>query len=114
MTSATTVSCHLYEAVPVSYPERGKPPCLPFGLSLQCTHPTILTNKLSFICTMSIAPASTMRPGSILDVALAEYRKNEDLLSHQLAIELQNCDSVDDILAILQRQVNTLEQLILG
>ena len=59
----------------------------------------------------SIAPASSMHPGSILDVALTEYRKNEDLISHPLATELQRCDSVDAILAILQRQANTLEQL---
>ena len=55
-----------------------------------------------------------MQPGaSILDDALNKYQKNtgQDLRSHPLAIELQSCDSVDGILAILQRQANTLEQL---
>ena len=52
-----------------------------------------------------------MHPGSILDVALTEYRKNEDIISHPLATELQRCDSIDTILAILRRQANTLEQL---
>jgi hypothetical protein len=60
----------------------------------------------------SQAPNSSLHPISILDVALNEYRKNtgNDLLSHPLAIELQHCDSVDGILAILQRQANTFEQ----
>ena len=59
------------------------------------------------------ALASSSHLGSILDVALNNYRKNtgNDLLSHPLAIELQRCDSVDSILSILQRQANTLEQL---
>ena len=54
-----------------------------------------------------------MHRESMLDVALTEYRKNtgKDLLSHPLAIELQRCDSVDGILAILQRQANMLERL---
>ena len=34
-----------------------------------------------------------------------------DLLFHPLAVELQRCDCVDDILAILQRQASTIEQL---
>ena len=58
------------------------------------------------------APSSSSHPGSVLDVALTEYRKNtgKDLLSHPLAIELQRCDSIDGILAILQRQTNTFER----
>ncbi|KAF8269894.1 hypothetical protein EI94DRAFT_882147 [Lactarius quietus] len=61
----------------------------------------------------SKASASSLPPGSILDVALSEYRKNtgKDLLSHPIAIELQRCDTIDGILAILQRQANTVEQL---
>jgi hypothetical protein len=60
----------------------------------------------------SRAPDSSLRSPSILDVALNEYRKNtgNDLLSHPLAIELQLCDSVDGILAILRRQADTFEQ----
>jgi hypothetical protein len=65
------------------------------------------------ICFPSQAPDPSLYPASILDVALNEYRKNtgNDLLSHPLAIELQRCDSVGDILAILQCQANTFEQL---
>jgi hypothetical protein len=61
----------------------------------------------------SQAPVSSLQPTSILDVALNEYRKNtgQDLRSHPLAIELQSCNSVDGILALLQRQAGTLQQL---
>ena len=49
---------------------------------------------------------------SILVVALDEYKRNtgNDLQSHPLSAELQSCDSVDGILAILQRQANTVEK----
>ncbi|KAH9008535.1 hypothetical protein EDB85DRAFT_1608508, partial [Lactarius pseudohatsudake] len=62
--------------------------------------------------SLSKAHTSSLHSGSILDVALNEYRKNtgNDLLSHPLAIELQRCDSVEGIMAILQRQANTFEQ----
>jgi hypothetical protein len=70
--------------------------------------------QLPVNCTMSSssrAPTLSMLPGSVvLDVALSEYRKNMDFLS-PLAMELQCCDSIDGILAILQRQANTIEQL---
>ncbi len=60
----------------------------------------------------SRAPASSLHLKTNLDVALNEYRKNigKDLLSHPLAVELQRCETVDGILAILQRQANTVEQ----
>jgi hypothetical protein len=59
------------------------------------------------------APILPLQSTSILEVALTEYRRNtgNDLLSHPLSDELQRCDSLDDILVILQRQANTLEQL---
>ncbi|KAN0132378.1 hypothetical protein V8E53_009804 [Lactarius tabidus] len=60
----------------------------------------------------SQVPIPLQPPESILVVALNEYKKNtgNDLLSHPIAIELQHCDSIDGILAILQRQANTFEQ----
>jgi hypothetical protein len=80
----------------------------------------IITKKNFHVnCTMSQAmplasraPDSSLHSASILDVALNEYKKNtgNDLLSHPLSAELQGCDSVDGILAILQRQANTFEQ----
>jgi hypothetical protein len=50
---------------------------------------------------------------SILETALNEYRKNtgQDLIAHPLSDELQRCDSVDGILAILQRQAESLGRL---
>ena len=60
----------------------------------------------------SQVPTLPLPPESILVAALNEYKKNtgNDLLSHPLSAELQRCDSVDGILAILQRQANTVEK----
>jgi hypothetical protein len=48
----------------------------------------------------------------ILDSALEAYRKRtkNDLLAHPLATQLQACDSPGAILAILQQQVQGLDQ----
>lgn len=58
-------------------------------------------------------PIPPLPPESILAAALNEYKKNtgNDLYSHPLSVELQSCDSVDGILAILQHQANTVEKL---
>jgi hypothetical protein len=68
-----------------------------------------MSQAMSFPSQVPIPPQP---PESILVVALNEYKKNtgNDLLSHPIAIELQRCDSIDGILAILQRQANTFEQ----
>ena len=65
---------------------------------------------MSFPSQVHILPPP---PESILAAALNEYKKNtgNDLLSHPLSAELQLCDSVEGILAILQRQANTVEKL---
>ena len=49
----------------------------------------------------------------MLDQALSEFKKNtgKDIRSNPHAIELQGCNSVDDILAILQRRANMFEEL---
>lgn len=59
------------------------------------------------------APTLSLHPTSILEVALNEYKNNtgQDLLSHPLSHELQHSDSVDGILAILQRHADTLKRL---
>jgi hypothetical protein len=61
----------------------------------------------------SQVPVPPLPPESILVAALNEYKKNtgNDLQSHPLSAELQSCDSVGAISAILQRQVNTVETL---
>jgi hypothetical protein len=48
----------------------------------------------------------------IINNALKAYEKRtkEDLLAHPLASQLQACDSPGDILAILQQQVQGLDQ----
>ena len=57
-------------------------------------------------------PASSSRFQSIINDALKVYRKRtkNKLLLHPLATELQNCDSPTDILAVLQQQVQWIDQ----
>ncbi|KAH9061939.1 hypothetical protein EDB87DRAFT_1821501 [Lactarius vividus] len=49
---------------------------------------------------------------SILDAALEKYKKKtgKQLFSHPLATDLQQCDSVDAILAIFQSQAEAFQQ----
>ncbi|KAH9177925.1 hypothetical protein EDB89DRAFT_1931718 [Lactarius sanguifluus] len=49
---------------------------------------------------------------SILDAALSEYKKKsgKELLDHPLATEVQRCESVDAILAIIQGQAKAFQQ----
>ena len=48
----------------------------------------------------------------IINTALNAYKKHtkEDLLAHPLASRLQTCESPGDILAILQQQIQGLDQ----
>jgi hypothetical protein len=65
---------------------------------------------------MSHAPltASSSSPNFqlIINNALDKYKKRtkHDLLAHPLAAQLQSCDSPSAILAILQQQVQRLDQ----
>ncbi|KAH9169472.1 hypothetical protein EDB89DRAFT_2073004 [Lactarius sanguifluus] len=49
---------------------------------------------------------------SILDAALSEYKKKtgKELLDHPLAPEVQRCDSVDAILAIIRGQAKAFQR----
>ena len=102
----------------VSQLEYTRRPRFPFDLH-DSGHSAIITDKFLVYDTISQpmslpsqALVASSQSGSILDVALNEYKKTtgKDLLSHPLSVELQPCDSVDSILAVLQRQANTLEQ----
>jgi hypothetical protein len=48
----------------------------------------------------------------IISNALDKYKKRtkNDLLTHPLAVQLQSCDSPSAILAVLQQQVQELDQ----
>ena len=64
---------------------------------------------------MSQSPSTTASSSKfqlIINDALKVYNKRtkNDLLLHPLATVLQNCESPDDILAILQQQVQGLDQ----
>ncbi|KAH9177215.1 hypothetical protein EDB89DRAFT_2090506, partial [Lactarius sanguifluus] len=63
----------------------------------------------------SSTPGQTATPSdfkSILDAALNEYKKKtgKELLDHPLATEVQGCDSVDAIKAILQGQAKAFQR----
>lgn len=49
----------------------------------------------------------------IFDAALSDYKRNtgKDLLDHPLATELQRCDTVDAVLAILQDQATAFQPI---
>jgi hypothetical protein len=64
---------------------------------------------------MSNVPSpSTSRSNldAIFNAALRTYKKKtgKDITSHPLAAELQSCDSPDEILAILRKQIPTPDQ----
>ena len=64
---------------------------------------------------MSQTPSKTAASSNFQDIfqaALKSYQKQtkNDLLFHPLASQLQNCDSVNDILAILRDQVQQFDK----
>ncbi len=60
----------------------------------------------------SQTPASSSQFKSILDAALCEYKKKtgNDLVNHWLAKELQNCDSAEAVLDIIQHQAEAFDK----
>jgi hypothetical protein len=95
-------------------------PTLSSPLPYQPSHPVILssTNKLALILMFHAhsTAASTSTSASnfqlIINDALNTYKKRtkNDLLAHPLAAQLQSCDSPSAILAVLQQQVQGLDQ----
>ncbi len=87
--------------------------------------PAILRSSPTVTSTMSSSPpgqtsTSSSNFKSILDTALShalsEYKKKtgNQLLDHPLATEVQRCDSVDAILAILQGQAEAFQEFRAG
>jgi hypothetical protein len=73
------------------------------------------TNKLLASAVMShphLAASSSSNFQLIINSALKAYEKRtkKDLLAHPLAAQLQACDSLGAILAILQQQIQGLDQ----
>jgi hypothetical protein len=60
----------------------------------------------------STTPAPSSNFQLFFNNALKAYENhtNKDLLAHPLAAQLQSCDSTDAILALLQKQVQELNQ----
>ena len=80
--------------------------------------PTSYRTLLSTANTMppnfpvNATPSSSSNFQSIFNTALKAYEKRtkKDLLAHPLASRLQTCDSLGSILALLQGQVDDLDQ----
>ena len=68
----------------------------------------LVTNELTTgaMCSPLNAPTSSSDVKQILDAALSEYKKKtgNDLENHWVAKELQNCDSAEAVLDIVQHQ----------
>jgi hypothetical protein len=82
------------------------------GIALRLSH---RTNKLPASAIMShshLAASSSSNFQLIINSALEAYEKRtkKDLLAHPLAVQLQACDSLSAILAVLQQQVQGLDQ----
>ena len=94
--------------------------CTPFAKCSQssnATHPPhniISSSTATFYSIMSQTPAtsSSSRFQAIFEAALKSYQKQtkNDLLAHPLASQLQDCDSTNAILAILQDQVRQFDK----
>ena len=76
---------------------------------LYCTN-SLLT--LPFMSHSQPTASSSSNFQVIINNALDKYRKRtkHDLLAHPLAVQLQSCNSPSDILAVLQQQVQGLDQ----
>ena len=78
---------------------------------LYCTN-SLLT--LSFMSHSHSQPTSSSSSNFqlIINNALDKYKKRtkHDLLAHPLAVQLQSCNSPSDILAVLQQQVQGMDQ----
>ena len=85
--------------------------------SPNATHPPhsiISSSTATFYSIMSQTPAtsSSSRFQAIFQAALKSYQKQtkNDLLAHPLASQLQDCDSTNAIIAILQDQVREFDK----
>ena len=60
----------------------------------------------------AIANSSSSRLQAIFEAALKSYQKQtkKDLIKHPLASQLQDCDSTNAILAILQDQIREFDK----
>ena len=66
----------------------------------------------AIMSNISSQSTSCSKFDAIFNAALRSYKKKtgNDITSHPLATELQSCDSSEAVLAILRRQLSTLDQ----
>jgi hypothetical protein len=81
---------------------------------LAIRHHPLTTTTFALMSHSSVAPSESLSSNfqPILDNALKVYKKRtkKDLLAHPLASQLQACDSPGDILAVLQQQIQGLDE----
>jgi hypothetical protein len=84
----------------------------PLELPFKITNgpPTIKTMSSSLQMSIDSIEPSNLK--QILDAALSDYKKTtgNELLDQPLATEVQRCDTVNDVLTILQDQAKELQQ----
>jgi hypothetical protein len=75
-------------------------------------HRSLSTIAFAVMSQSHLTAASSSNFQLIINNALEAYKKRtkKDLLAHPLAVQLQACDSPGAILAILQQQVQGLDQ----
>jgi len=86
------------------------PSSLSVQRSLSVDHNSYLT--WAIMSNLPSSSSSHSNLDAIFDAALRTYKKQtgKDITAHPLATELQSCNSPDAILALLRRQLPTLDQ----
>jgi hypothetical protein len=90
--------------------ETGLRPTVPLCPTI--AHHPLSTNASAIMSHSQPTAASSSNFQVIINNALKAYEKRtkKDLLAHPLVAQLQACDSPDAILAVLQQQVQVLDQ----
>ena len=73
-------------------------------------YPSVLTFLIPLVGDMSDLSSSMLQ--SLFDAALRDYEKQTDmkLIEHPLARQLENCNSVESITAVLQEQARAFTE----
>ena len=73
----------------------------------------LLSQSIMSQTSATSAPSSSSRFQAIFEAAIKSYQKQtkKDLIAHPLASQLQDCDSTNAILAIIQDQIREFDKL---
>ena len=110
----TLRTAHEAGLCPANVGKFSPPPNCPTNYPLAIRHHPLTTTTFALMSHSSVAPSESLSSNfqPILDNALKVYKKwtKKDLLAHPLASQLQACESPGDILAVLQQQIQGLDQ----